>query len=373
LLSNNFSSNYTYSGGGLNFRSSPKKVNLTIGASLQAATLNTINNTNNQNIRQSFTDVLPNALFQYQFTQTKNLRFEYNTSTIQPSVVQLQPVADVSDPLNVSIGNPALKRAYNQNIVLNYIAANFTRRTNLFVMFNYSATANAIAQSDSVTSYGTRISRPVNANGVNNMFANAEYGFPLRKLHSHLDVGSSYSIVNNVSFVNGNKNNIASTTWGPNITCAYSKDNKIDVELTAFLTLNTSRYSLLPALNTNYMRQNYGINITNYLPWGISLHNEFNYILNTGRTGGYNTSIPLWNASFSKLFLHNSRGELKLSVADLLDKNTGITRNSNNGYIIDEKYNVLRRYFLVTFTYSLNKAGLNTKSGMNIKVRTIGN
>ncbi len=373
VLSNNFRSNYTYSGGGINFRTNKKKINLTVGASLQAATLKAINNTNLQTIQQSFTDVLPNALFQYQFTQTKSFRFEYNTSTIQPSVAQLQPVADVSDPLNVSTGNPALKRAYAQSIVANYIAANLTRRTNLFIMFNYTATANAIAQSDSVTAFGTRISKPVNANGVNNIFTNVEYGFPLRGLHTQLEVGSSFSTGNNVAFVNGEKNTIASSTWGPNVTVSYSRDNKIDIDLTANLTLNTAKYSLQSALNTHYMRQNYGINMTNYLPWGLSLHNEFNYILNTGRTGGYNTNIPLWNTSVSKYFLHNSRGELKLSVADLLDKNTGITRTSNLGYIIDERYNVLRRYFMLTFTYSLNKSGLKTSGGPVIKIRSVGN
>ncbi|HVX51393.1 MAG TPA: outer membrane beta-barrel protein [Chitinophagaceae bacterium] len=371
-LSNNFSSNYTYTGGGVNFRSNMHKVNLTLGTSLQSATLKAVNNTYNQTIRQQFIDVLPNAMLQYQFTQTKNLRLEYNTSTIQPSVAQLQPVPDVSDPLNVTVGNPALKRSYNQSLSLNYIAASFAKRNNLFIMFNYNATANAIAQSDSVTNYGARVSKPVNAQGVHNVFANVEYGFPLKKLSARLEVGSSFNAGNNVSFVNGARNTITFYTWGPNVSLDYSRDDKIDIELSASFNINTSKYSLQPLLNTNYMRQRYGIDMTNYLPWGISLHNGFTYTLNTGRTGGYNTDIPLWNASIAKAFLKNSRGELKLSVADLLNKNTGITRNSSQGYIIDEKYNVLRRYFLLSFTYSLNKSGLKSKGGPNIKIRTIG-
>ncbi len=371
LLSNNFNSNYTYSGGGLSFRSNIKKINITAGASLQSASLNSMNNTTGYAIKQSFTDVLPNAVFQYQFTQTKNLRVDYNTSTTQPSVTQLQPVADVSDPLNVTIGNAALQRSYNHNITVNFFSANPTKRTNLFALVNFSATANAIAQSDSVTSYGARVSRPVNTNGVNNIFANVEYGFPLRKLHSRIEIGSSFSAGKNVGFVNGDRNNISSTSFGPEFTYNFSKDDKIDIDLTANLSVNTTKYSLQPAFNTNYMRQNYGITMTNYLPWNIRLHNEFNYILNTGRTGGYNTSVPLWNASIAKSILKNSRGEFKLSVMDLLNRNTGITRSSNQGYIIDEKYNVLQRYFLLSFTYSLNKSGLNSKGGPNIRIRTI--
>jgi len=371
LLSNDFNSNYSYAGGGVSFRSNIKKMNITAGASLQAAALKTINNTTAQTIHQSFTDVLPNASFQYLFTQTKNLRLDYNTSATAPSVMQLQPVADVTDPLNVSTGNASLKRSYNHNLTLNFFSANPYKRTNFFALLNFSSTANAIVQSDSLTALGTRVTKPVNADGVRSIFGNVEWGFPLRKLHSRIEVGSSFNVSNNVSFVNGARNNITSTGYGPNITYSFSKEDKIDIDLTASLSISRATYSLEPAFNTNYLRQNYGLNMTNYLPWGITLHNEINYILNTGRTDGYNTSIPLWNASIAKSILKNSRGEFKLSAMDLLNKNTGISRSSNQGFIIDEKYNVLRRYFLLSFTYSLNKSGLKTNGGPVIRVRTI--
>jgi hypothetical protein len=109
----------------------------------------------------------------------------------------------------------------------------------------------------------------------------------------------------------------------------------------------------------------------NYLPWGLSLFNEFNYVLNTGRADGYNMRIPLWNLSVAKSFLRNDRGELKLGGMDLLNKNSGITRSVGQGSILDEKYNVLRRYFMLSFTYSLNKAGLKTKGGPQIKIRSM--
>jgi hypothetical protein len=112
--------------------------------------------------------------------------------------------------------------------------------------------------------------------------------------------------------------------------------------------------------------------MTNYLPWHISLHNDFSYVINTGRADGFNENIPLWNASVAKSFLKNSRAELKFSVQDLLNKNTGITRSSNQGYIVDEKYNVLQQYFLLSFTYSLNKSGLN-QGGPRAVIKTFNN
>jgi hypothetical protein len=293
-------------------------------------------------------------------------------STVQPSVVQLQPVADISDPLNIRTGNPDLRRTYNHQVNFTYISANPTRRTNFIAMLNYTESVSAIIESDSVSPVGARVIVPVNSDGVRNLMGDVNLGLPLRKIHSRIGLESFFSYGRNVLFLNGQRNVIASTTVGPRFTFDYTLEDKLDVELTASISLNTGDYSLQPALNTHYMRQNYGVNATGYLPWKLSLHSEFNAILNTGRTNGYNETIPLWNASIAKALLKNDRGEVKFSVMDLLNRNTGITRSINQGSIVDEQYNVLRRYFLMSFTYSLNKGGLRVKGGPKVDVRRVG-
>jgi len=371
-LSNDFNSDYRYSGGGLSFRSNPGKWMLTAGANLQAAVLRATDNTAGKTIRQAFTDVLPAGVIKYVISNSKMFQLDYNTSTIQPSVVQLQPVADLSDPLNVRIGNPGLRRAYTHRVGLSFFSANPGKRTNFMGMIGYNASTNAIVESDSVGGSGARVIVPVNTDGVRNLIADVNLGFPLRKMFSRLEVGSFFTEAQNVSFLNGVRNLIHSTTVGPRFSFDYNRDNAIDVQLTAALSLNTGSYSLQPALNTHYMRQNYGVNATGYLPWGISVHSEFNVLFNTGRTEGYNKTIALWNASIAKSMLKHDRGEVKFGVMDLLNRNTGITRSVNQGSVVDEQYNVLRRYFLLSFTYSLNKAGLKAKGGPVINVRRVG-
>ncbi|MBS1604222.1 MAG: TonB-dependent receptor [Bacteroidetes bacterium] len=370
LLSNDFGSEYRYSGGGISFRSNQKKLNITVGANIQSASLNATNHSSGSYIRQSFTDLLPNAIFQYNFSQTRNLRFDYSTYTTQPSVTQLQPVPDISNPLNTTTGNPTLKRSYTHSVSLNYFSASPTRGRHLLFFFNATDALDAIVQSDSVSSVGTRTSRPVNTNGTGNLLTNLEYGFPIRALHARLELGSFFIYSLNKAFVNGAANRITSTTLRPNLSFDYDIADKFDLELTASVSFYTGTYSLQPALNTHYLRHNYGATTTNYLPLGFSLHNEFSYILNTGRSDGYNTNIPLWNISLARPFLKNDRAEIKLGVMDLLDRNNGITRSINQGNILDERYNVLHRYFLLSLTYSLNKAGLRTKGGPNIKIRS---
>lgn len=371
LLSNNYKNNYDYYGGGLSFRTNPKKANITLGISLQDAVLKGQSNSFLSQIHHHFIDALPTAIIQYNFTRMKNMRFEYSTSTLQPTIVQLQPVGDISDPLNISKGNPNLKRQYDHNIQFNFFSAHTAKQTNLFSFINFTASENAIVRSDSVLQNGTRITSFTNTNGIYNFFGNVEYGFPLKKLKSRIEFGNNINFYKNASFINLQRNAITTFSLGPNVDYNFTLDDKITIDASARLSINHAKYSLQELASNNYLQQDYNLDITNYFTHGFILNNQFNYILNTGRADGFNTKIPLWNASFAKTFLKNKRGEIKLSVQDILNKNTGITRSNNFGYIVDEKYNVLQRYFLLSFTYNLNKS--TGTGGAKAVIKTFNN
>ncbi|MES2005087.1 MAG: outer membrane beta-barrel protein [Bacteroidota bacterium] len=371
LQSNDFKSEYNYTGGSLSFRSNQKKMNFTIGSSLQQATLYSTNNTTGNVIRQNFTDVLPAANMQYRFNSTRMMSLNYSTSTTQPSTTQLQPVTDVSDPLNTYTGNPNLKRSYAQSINLNYFSSNIYTQNNLFAFISATKTANAIVNSDQVLANGSRISMPVNANGNYIVFGQVNVGFPLKKLKSRIDMGIGSNLIHNISFVNGSENKIDNISVGPNLNYNFSIENKIDILASGRLNISKAKYSLQPQLNSNYLQQVYGLDMTNYLPWGLVMNNNFNYTINSGRADGFNTTVGFWNASIAKSFLKNKRAEVKLTGFDLLNQNQGIGRNANQNYLEDTRYNVLQRYFQLSFTFSLNKAG-NSAQGARVVVRSFG-
>ncbi len=371
FLSNNYKSEYNYTGESLNFRSNQKKVNFGVGASLQEANLYSTNNTNGKLISQSFTDLLPNANIQYHINSSRTLNLNYTTNTQQPNTTQLQPVANISDPLNTYTGNPDLKRSYAHSLNLNYFSTNMYTQRNFFMFLSATATNNAIVNSDSTFINGSRKTIPINANGNYLVFANVSAGFPVRKLKSRVDVGIGSNINHNISFINGARNEIDNLSISPNLSYSFTLENKVDIMATARLNISKAKYSLQPILNSNYLQQVYGLEMTNYLPWGVVVNNIFNYTVNTGRADGFNTKVPLWNASLAKSFLKNKRAEVKFSVFDLLNQNQGISRNANANYVEDSRYNVLQRYFQLGFTFSLNKAG-NTAGGPKIVVRSFG-
>ncbi|MBI2729925.1 MAG: outer membrane beta-barrel protein [Sphingobacteriales bacterium] len=365
-LSNAFRSEYSYTGGGVNFRSQQKKIIYGLGAAVQYASLLSIQKTGNNTIKQHFTNVLPAANFTYNFSKTKNLRLEYNTSTQQPATAQLQPVQDVSDPLNIREGNPDLKQHYQHNVSLNYFAASPLAQKNFFAYINFTATQNAIVNSDILFSNGVRYTSYKNANGVYNLFGGIDMGFPLKKLHTRINAGANTILYNNYNFLNNVKNNIKNIAINPRTSITYTYKEKLDITASARFSYNEIKYSLQKAFNDNYWRNTYELEANINLPWNIGLNNEITYTTNTGRTAGYNRNIALWNASITKGMFKYKRGTLKLSVYDLLNQNIGISRNANLNFIEDARYTVLNRFYMMSFTYSLSKAG---NSGPQVNIR----
>lgn len=366
-LSNSFTSKYNFMGGGLNLRSNWNKLTVTSGAAYQIASLESINNTLGNHIKQQFSDILPTVLIQYRKSSASTVRFNYNSATMQPTNIQLQPVADISDPLNVYTGNPFLKRSYSHNLALSYFANNLFAQRNFSGFFNYTSINNGFGTEDMVLSNGARKSMPINVNGNFNLLANMNLGFSLKKIKSRIDFGIGFSQFRTNGILNGLQNQIDNKSFTPSVSYQFSMDSIIDLMLSAKVNRTTVSYKLQPQLNNQFYQYSYSLETTNYLPGGFLLNNQFNLIVNRGRADGFNTPIGLWNIYVSKSFLKYKRGEFRLTVLDLLNQNQGINRTATQNFVQDVRYNVLQRYFLIGFSFRLNKAG----SGSGLIIKTI--
>jgi hypothetical protein len=118
LLTNNYQNVYGTTTAGIRLRTQKKKYNYSFGLTWQNADLEgTIKSgIKDSVITKSFYNILPNARFQYNFTRFKNLQLDYRASTNQPSVSQLQPIPDISNPLNIKLGNPNLRQEFTHRI-----------------------------------------------------------------------------------------------------------------------------------------------------------------------------------------------------------------------------------------------------------------
>lgn len=378
-LSNDFSNDYGFTNAGIRIRTQKKKYSYAVGAAWQQAELQgkIINGNKDSVISKSFRNILPNARFQYNFSRFKSISITYGTSTNQPSMQQLQPVPDNSNPLNIREGNPDLKQEFTQTVQghLNWLSP--FRNKNFFMFFTLQTTKNKIVNYDSINLLnGIRTSKPVNVNGVYNINGNISYSMPVKFLKGTVELSTGGGFSRNkllINDINGKAvlNDIRTVTIGPDIRFDLSPADKLNLGFGAGINYNRSTYSVQSLTPATYFSQDYNASFDWQLPKGFFFATDFNYTINSQRAAGFNLKVPIWNASISKQILKFNRGEIKLSARDLLNKNVGISRNTNNNYIEDSRVLTLRRFFLLSFTYSLSKTGLQSggNGGMRIITR----
>lgn len=365
LLSNTFSTDYLTNKGGLSYRFMDSSFNFSVGLDVQNANLdNTRILPYNNTLERSFNNILPNARFQYNFGKRRMLRLFYRTSTDAPSVDQLQDVINNANPLQQSSGNPNLVQSYQHRLVIRYNATNTNSGSTFFALLSGSATQDYIGNNTTIATEdmtignielkkGAQFTRPANMNGYYNLRSFATYGLPVSALKSNFNMNASLGYVRTPGIINEQMNYANSTSMGLELVLSSNISEKIDFTLSSNSNYNIVRNTLTPSSNSEFFYQTSKL-LLNYIFWkGIVFNTDVTHQFYTGLSAGYNQSYFLWNMSVAKKLFKKQQGEIKLSVYDLLKQNTSIVPTVNDAYIQYAQTNVLRQYFMLTFTYNL--------------------
>ena len=356
---------------GTNFRIIQKKYNFQLGISAQETLLQSDNlSKGNVVLEQRYINLYPTASFNYQFARSRSLRFRYTGRTNQPSITQLQDVTDISNYPYLSRGNPALKQEYSNNFSLFYNYFDVVKFRNVFALISFSNTYNKIGNSVTINRDGTQLTLPVNLNGYYNLNGNFNLGIPIQKMKGgNFNTTTRISLSNTPSLYNQVFNYTKNLNAGEDLRLNYNYKEKLDMGIMASLNYNSVHYTSQTNQNQSYYTHNYTADITWTMPKNFILATDFDYVFNTGRISGYNQNYAIWNASIARELFKSNRGELKAYVFDILEQNVSVTRTVGTNYIEDVQNSVLKRFFMLSFIYRINRMGGKQMPGMNRGMR----
>ena len=374
-LSNVFSTYYLTQSGGLTYRHVTRTYQASVGLAGQHAELDRdAQFPRPETGRYYFVNVLPNAMLNYRFTRQKNLRLNYRTSTNPPSVNQLQAVVNNANPLQLSIGNPALRQEYQHALNVRYAASNSELSRNFFALVSGSFTQNPIANRTVVAvrdttatpegapgvrlPAGGQLVQPVNLGQQYALRSLLSYGRPIKALKTNVSLSANASFTQTPGLVNGGLNYARVPAFGAGLTLSSNISTQLDFTASTTSTQNLVRNTLQTSLNTSYFAQ-----VTRFrLGWivgpGISLSTDLVHQAYAGLAAGYNQPYLLWNASLGKKLFPSQRGEIKLYAFDLLGQNRAIQRNVTDAYYEDVQTTILQRYFMLVCSYNIRSGNV---------------
>ena len=309
-----------------------------------------------KNIERWVWNYAPFLRYRYRFSKRRSLQLNYRGQSQQPSMTQLQPVIDVSNPTNKVQGNPNLDPSFNHNIMVRFQDYNTERQRSIMLMADMQVTQNAIISKTTFDEFNSRLTEYVNVNGVWNGRVMNMFSMPLRNkkwsVSNHVFVNASRS----VGFNNGQRNAAITFMFNEMPSISFRPDN-FEFELRPRYSLQTTHNTVQTQANQTVHSYGGRADATYYTPWGLTIQSDVNYSATSGYASGYNTKTWIWNASISQQFLRNRSLTLSVKIYDILNQRNSIRRNVTANYIDDIEYNSLARYGMITISYRFNTFG----------------
>lgn len=305
----------------------------------------------------------PNVDFRYRFSKVSQLRFTYNGRGNQPSMENLLPIVDNSNPLSITMGNPGLNPSFTHSMRLFYNTYNSERQQGIMTHASFSLTQNSISNSIQYNEQtGGTISKPENINGNWNAFAMFGFNTALKNKKFTINTFSRVNYDNSVDFLYNQdlklneKNTSTTLNLNENLNGSYRND-WFEFTLNGSLGYVFERSKLRPENNQQPYTYSYGASTNITLPWKMTVSTN---MANNSRRGYSDPSMNrdelIWNAQLAQSFLKGA-ATVSFEMYDILKQQTNISRTLTASVRSVSEYNGINSYCMLHFIYRLNLFG----------------
>lgn len=307
----------------------------------------------------------PTLDFRYKFNKTSQLRVNYRGRSSQPSMTDLLPISDNTDPLNVRVGNPGLKPSFTNSLMVFYNTFNVDKQRGLMTHFRFQNVMNSISNRKTYDeSTGGYVIMPENINGNWNLFGIIGTNTALRNKKFTINTFTRASYNNIVSYISdssalseADKNTMRQLVLGERLRGTY-RNNWWEFSLNGSLDYTHSRNSFQDRNNMDTYQFSYGASTNVNLPWNMSISTDLSQNSRRGYTdASMNRDELIWNAQISQNFLKGNAATVSLQFYDILRNQSNISRTISAAMRQDTEYNAIYSYCMLHFIYRLNLFG----------------
>ena len=336
----------------VNIRKNEEKYSYSFGFNVQPSTTESISDST---LKRSVVNFSPSAQLDYRFNDARSLRIRYRGNTNEPTISQLQPVRDNSNPLYIPLGNPDLLPEFNHRLWVDFRDMNRStfRSTSLRLGANY--TMDKIVNKTWYDQGGIQYTMPVNENGVYSIFSMFMYNTPIKKSKFFVMANTTLSLNGGINYFNALRNKTTSLSLSEMLRVTYRGD-KLEASVGGRASYSNAWYSIETSNRPSTWNNSVNFYINWTLPAGFALISDVDHRFYIGYEDGFNEPSTVWNAEISKQLFKKS-STLSLKVFDILKDSRNTWRNATDNYIEDVRNNTLQQYVMLSFTIRFGSFG----------------
>lgn len=306
----------------------------------------------------SYNNLYLSSYVRYEIKKSSSVYLNYNTRSNVPSLQQLQPVTNRTNPLNIITGNPNLRPEFIQNLYFGLRNYDFATRSGYYVHGSLNFTDDQVVSVSSTDEDLLRTTTYANVDGNYSMSLGGSFNKRYKKDKRIFSYGAGIwgSLNNSVGFSNEQRYESQSFGLTPRLNVGYEIEDLFSLSAHYRLSYNMDKYDIFQSREENYSNHYVNLDLTTFWPKNIVFESELSYGYDGNVSGSFDPTSLLWNASLGYKFLDDD-ATIEIKAYDLLDQNVSTYRSTGEDYIQDTQNLVLKRYFMLSFTYKLTKFG----------------
>ena len=315
----------------------------------------------------------PNVRFRYKFGKKEFARINYRGNVNQPTIQQMEPVRNNSDAMNETVGNLGLNPAFRHNIFAMYSRFNQEKFSSIMTGLRASLTQDALTNNTIYDKTGKRYNQTVNADMIPwnigaDFMSNTPFCKKMFQFHSRTAVSYTQRVAyvlreqdadHIAQMIEANTLPLGDASKTGNFRMSSDLTLRFTHKIVDIGVKNTNVYSLthnsLNKKNISHIGDwIISGDVTFHLPKSWNIATDVSYTSRHGYQGLTDVNELIWNFSLDKTWKNST---LTLKVYDLLNDKKNIVQTVNETSVSYQKFNTLPTYFMLTYTYKLNRMG----------------